>query len=111
MSEASASRITLKAKSVHIALRGAPCELTLPRYFGSQPSREPWYSVRDDPAIAVMIAMNRPRIIKITKICVTALPPPTMLPKASPTPVPSTMPDANMPDWPNTPWKAKGIRK
>ena len=27
---------------------------TLDRYFGSQPSTDAWYSVRDDPAIEVM---------------------------------------------------------
>ena len=38
-----------------MALSGAPCVFTWLRYFGSQPSRPPWCSVREEPAIAVMI--------------------------------------------------------
>ncbi len=90
----------MKAKSVHIARRGAPCLLTLPRYFGSQPSRAPWYSVRDDPAIAVMIARNNARIIRMTKICVTTGPPWIMLPSAAATPEPSTIDGSVTPSTP-----------
>ena len=36
-----ANRNRLNAKSVHMALVGAPFLFTLPKYFGSQPSFEP----------------------------------------------------------------------
>jgi len=37
-----------------MALDGAWCLFTVERYFGSQPSTEAWYRVRDEPAIEVI---------------------------------------------------------
>jgi hypothetical protein len=50
-------------------------------------------------------------IIRITKIWVITGPPPIMLPSASPTPVPSTMPGRQHAFLPQTPWNENGIRK
>jgi len=44
----------LKHRSVSMALDGAWCLFTVERYFGSQPSTEAWYRVRDEPAIEVI---------------------------------------------------------
>ena len=74
----------LTAKSVHMALSGAPCVFTWLRYFGNQPSRPPWCSVREEPAMAVMIDRIRVKNSSTIRILVMNSPPLTMLARARP---------------------------
>ncbi|MNE39761.1 hypothetical protein D3C80_1337300 [compost metagenome] len=75
-------------RSVHMAAVGAPCSLVRPRYFGSQPSTDAWYRVREDPDIEVMIASKVARTSMINTILATTLPPPMLSAMTWPTPMP-----------------------
>ena len=71
-----------------MAAVGAPCSLTLLKYLGNQPSADAWYSVREEPAIEVMMARTSAKIIIAISKLVMAGPAPMMLAIAAATPIP-----------------------
>ncbi len=71
-----------------MALDGAWCELTFERYFGSQPSTDAWYKVREDPAMDVIKDSTKARTSITTTTAPINRPACTILAMTAATPMP-----------------------